>query len=88
MLQKCDLKIGGELSKEKLAAVGKAAFAQIWDDLNRTRPEQQEENGRQADFLLKRRTEELVSSTYPKLIDRVGRAALEDRVGRAISLIQ
>lgn len=88
MLEKCNLKIGGKFSEEKAAPVGKAAFTEIWDDLNQKRPAQREKNGEQADFLLKKRTEELVFSTYPKLIGQVGCAALEDRARRAVVLIQ
>jgi hypothetical protein len=88
VIDKCHLKVDSEASREKQKEIGKAAFSQIRKNLNEQNSEDRDENGRQADFLLKKRTVGLWLSTYPKLIDQVGCAALEDRARKAISLIQ
>jgi hypothetical protein len=88
LLDKCHFKFDGKISKERLAAIGKAAFSQLWVELNDQNPGNLTEMVGGQIFLLKKRTEELVSLTYPNLLAQEGCATLENRARNAVSPIQ
>ena len=47
----------GERIKEKLDAMGKAAWRKIWTELDEQEPSRHDENARRADYMLRKRIE-------------------------------
>lgn len=57
VMEHCHVVISGHISEDEMRATGEAAFQVLWDNLNRQDRASREQNGRLADFLLKKRTE-------------------------------